>query len=574
MNINTIYNRPHFSSAWLLICLFVISISSAWGQVQTIEEIEYTAAHTAYIDGLAAFENNDFEKAITLLNKAYVKLPELPGVNYALADAYLQVNDIDNAEYYSKQARSIDPQNKWYHLQLVNIYQHTGNIQAAIKELNTALTYHPKDVDILYDLAQSYSNQGDFQESNTIYNKLLHIKGDMISIRLERLKNFNKLNQKDSSIVELERIRSLDPGNLATLHLLSNYYRELDKPNQARNVINNALDISPNDPKSLLALADIQLQQSQWDSARSTLSILADDSTLNTETSEQLAQFVYSKFNKNPNNKILKSITSTVLGKLTDHSNTSANVYGLAADFFLKTGKKEHALRALELATKLNPTNDSAWQNRLQLLLEEHQFKNVIEAGKQAIEHVPQDPILLYFIGNAYLSTQQYNQAKEHLKEATTLPTRKPLKANILGSLADTYANMEEWSLAFEHYQQAVDLNPENPVIFNNYAYYLSRQDTKLDKAEKLALRALELSPNNTSFLDTVGWIYFKQDNLQKAKQYIEQAINNGNPTAEILEHMGDVLLKLGKTDEAKSWWQKALDQDSTRTHLQEKLSD
>ncbi|MEL7833500.1 tetratricopeptide repeat protein [Fodinibius sp. Rm-B-1B1-1] len=571
-------NRSIYSSLRLAISLVALLLTIApapvWGQVQTIEEIEYTSAHTAYIDGLAAFENNDFEKALTLLNKAYVKLPEHAGVNYALADAYLQVNDIKNAEYYSKQARNIAPQNKWYHLQLINIYQHTGNTQGVIQALNSALTHHSKDTDILYNLAQAYADQGDYEKSNKIYHKLLQIQGEMISIRLERLKNFNNLGQKDSSIVELEKIRDQNPGNLATLHLLSNYYLDLDKPDEARNVIDNALDINPKDPKSLLALADIQLNQSQWDSAQTTLGILADDSTLAAETKEQLAQFVYTKFNKNTGNDTITTIASTVLKKLINHSSTSGKVHSIAADFFLKTDQKEPALRALKYATDLNPANDSAWQQYLQLLLEERQFEQVIQAGQKAIKEVPQDPVLLYFIGNAYLSTRQYDQAEAHLEEASTLPARKPLKANIFGSLADTYANMEQWSSAFTYYQKAVDLDPQNPVIFNNYAYYLSRRGIQLDKAEQLARKALAFSPDNTSFLDTVGWIYFKQGNLQKAKNYIERAINSGNPTAEVMEHMGDVLLKLGEPDEAKNWWQKALNKDSTRTHLREKLSD
>lgn len=572
MNTTIIYSSLRFATG-VIVLLTVFAVSSTWGQVQTIEEIEYSSAQTAYIDGLAAFENNDFEKAITLLNKAYVKLPEHAGVNYALADAYLQVNDLENAEYYSKQARNIDPQNKWYHLQLVRIYQHTGNTQAAVQELNNALTHHPKDTDILYDLAQAYSDQKKFKASNIIYNKLLQIKGDMISIRMERLKNFNNLGRKDSAIVELERIRDLDPGNLSTLHLLSNYYLKLGQPNEARNIINNALNINPKDPKSLLGLADLQINQMQWDSARTTLAVLADDSTLATNVEEQLAEFAYTKFNENQGIQAISTIASTVFEKLIDRSSTSAKVYEIAADFFLKTDQEEPALRALKHATDLNPTNDSAWQQYLQLLLKESQFDQVIQAGKKAIIEVPQDPILLYFIGNAYLSTQQYDQAQKHLEKASTLPARKPLKTNIYGSLADTYANMEQWSSAFKYYQKAVDLNPENPVIFNNYAYYLSQQDTQLDKAEQLALRALELSPGNTTFLDTVGWIYFKQGDFQEAKNYIQQAINKGNPTAEIMEHMGDVLLKLDKLEEAKTWWQKALDKDSSRIHLQKKLS-
>jgi tetratricopeptide (TPR) repeat protein len=553
--------------------MLFIAGSTAWAQNQTIAEKEYIAAQTAYIDGLAAFENNDYRKAISLLNKAYVKLPEHPGINYALADAYLQINDLENAEYYSKQARNLDPQNKWYHLQLVEIHKISGEKEAAASELNNALIHHPNDVDILYDLAQIYTDLGKLKQSNTIYNKLLQLKGEMSSIRLEKLKNFNKLNMKDSAIVELEKIRAMEPGNLSTLHLLSNYYLDLNKPDEARNVIKNALQINNNDPKSRIMLAEIFISETNWDSAEATLAVLADDSTVANTTKEEIASFIYSKYKNDPSNTAAQQAANNIFKKLIQHTTESGKIYALAGDFFLSTGKTQYALHALEEATELNPTNDSIWQKRLQLLLEQRKFEQTIKVGEQAIQNIPQDPILLYLLGNAYLSLEKYNEAENRLKEASTLPARRPLKANILGALADTYAGLQNWESAFEFYQKSIDLNTQNPVIYNNYAYHLSQQERELSKAEEIALKALELAPNNTSFLDTVGWIYYKQGQLKKAQNYIQKAVDTGKPSAEILEHMGDVLLKLDKPNKAKDWWQKALEKDPSRTYLKEKIS-
>lgn len=572
MNTILSHNRPAF--VYVFIVVWCISLtSSVSAQKQTVKEQEYITAQTAYIDGLSAFENNNFEEAISLLNKAYVKLPGHPGINFALADAYLKINDFENAEYYSKQARNLNPQNKWYHLQLVQIYKANANNEVAAQELQNALAYHPKDTDILYDLAQIYTKLGELQQSNSIYNKLLQQKGEMTSLRIEKLKNFNKLNMKDSAIVELEQIRSMDPGNISTLHLLSNYYLELNKPEQARDVIENALRINNNNLKSRIILTDIYLAQAKWDSAETTLEVLMDDSTIANETREEVARFIYSKYKNDPSNPTIQKVASNAFKKLMNNASKSGKSYALAADFFLNTEQTQYALRALERATELNPTNDSVWQKRLKLLLEQRRFDEVIEAGKIAIQNIPQDPILLYIVGNAYLSSQQYENAEQHLKEASTLPARKPLKANIWGSLADTYAGLKNWDSAFEYYQKATALDTQNPVIYNNYGYYLSQQGKNLPKAENMALRALEFSPNNTSFLDTVGWIYYKQGQLKKAQKYIQQAINSGDPSAETLEHMGDVLLKIDKPEEAKKWWQKALDKDSTRTHLKEKIS-
>lgn len=560
-------------TAILLVVSALCYAPELWAQEQDISEREFVEAKAAYIDGLTAFENNDYDKALTLLNKAYVKLPNHPGINFALADAYQQINDFKNAEYYSKQAINLDPENRWYHLQLVNIYQASGQNDAAINELKNALTYFKDDTDILYELAQTYTETGQLTEANNIYNKLLQLEGEVISIHLEKLQNFNKLDQRDSAIVELEQIRQLEPDNLSTIHLLSNYYLELNKPDEAREVLGDALQLNPNDPKSLIALSKIYIKQQKWDSLTTAVGPVIDDSTVATDDKLEIAQHIYSTFENNPENESLRSVADVVFNKLIEADSTSGKAYALAATFFVDTEQRQKALHALEQTTSLSPANDTAWKQRLQLLLSEHQIKETIEVGRQAAEHIPQDPLILYFLGSAYLSDEQYQEAVDHLTEASTLPARSPLKANIYGSLADTYVALEQWDDAFDYYQQAVDLDTQNPNIYNNYAHYLSQQQKDLSKAQELAQQAVTLDPQNASYLDTLGWIYYQQGEFEKAEQSLQKAIETGDADAEIMEHLGDILHKLDRLDEAKQWWQKALDNDSTRTHLKDKIS-
>lgn len=544
-----------------------------WAQGQDISERELVEAKTAFIDGLTAFENNDYEEALKLLNKAYVKLPDHPGINFALADAYLQINDLKNAEYYSKQAINLDPENRWYHLQLVDIYRISGQYEAAINELKNALSYHRNDIDILYQLAQTYTEIGQLQQANDIYNKLLQLEGERISIRLERLQIFNRLDQRDSATVELEKIQELEPDNLSTIRLLSNYYLELNQPDKARKALDDALQINPNDPKSVIALSKIYMRQQQWDSLRTTIGPLIEDSTVAAADKIEVAEYIYQEYENNNENNQIRRTADMVFNKLIEADQKSGKAYALAAEFFMDTDQHKQALNALEHTTDLSPTNDTAWKQRLQLLHSERQVDETITVGLQAAEQIPQDPVILYFLGSAYLSNEQYSEAIDHLEEAETLPARKPLKANIYGSLADTYAALENWNEAFNYYQQAVDLDTQNPAIYENYAYHLLRHKKDLSKAQELAHQAVSLDPDNASSLDILGWIYYQKGEFEEARKFLEKAIETGTTDAEIMEHMGDILHKLDRLDEAKEWWQKALDSDTTRTYLKDKIS-
>lgn len=540
---------------------------------QQVKSSEYTDAYSAYIDGLAAFENEDYERALDLLHATYVKLPNHSGINFALADAYFQINDIGNAEYYGKQAVKLDPENRWFRLMLVDIYQSTGNTEAAIDELNKALEYHPKQEDLLYKSAELYSNQGDLRKANKIYGKLTHLSGDNIRLRLQRLENFKRLGMQDSAVSELEQIWELEPGNLSTLQVLSNHYLEMGRLEEAREVLQKALQINRSDPKTLVMLSDVYIAEEKWDSVGVTLGRVVADSAVSSQTKLNVGKYLYSKFREEGENENIRKATSSVFQKIADAEPESGELWNMSADFFTETGQINRALHALERATYIMPGDDSAWHHRMQLLMQEGKIEEAINAGEKAVEHVPQDPVVLYFLGNAYLSSQQFEKAIKILKEASDLPARSPLKTNIYGSLGDAFAATETWNQAFEQYEQALSINAKNIQVLNNYAYYLAQQQKNLSKAEQMARKATVLDPNNPSYLDTLGWVFYQTKEYKKALEYIRKAVETGQASAEVLEHMGDVLDKLNRAEEAKSWWKKALEKDSSRTHLQEKIS-
>lgn len=556
------------------VLLFFVGSVDLQAQDQSIQEKEKISAETAYVNGLAAFENEDFQKAIELLNTAYVKLSDRPGVNFALADAYLQLDDLANAAYYGKQATKLDPQNKWYHLKLAEIYRQAGKNEATINQLNVALTYHSNDSEILRELAHTYVQHGELLKANEIYNKLLYLRGSDISIRLQKLQIFNELNMQDSAVVELKKIRDLDPDNISTMQVLSNYYLKMDRTDEAKEVLQGALEVNQQDPKTLGMLADIYISEAKWDSVGILLGDAVSDTTVSTENKLTLAGHLYSQFNGNQSNQELRQATGSVLAKLMDSEPSSSRAQSMAADYFVQTQQNDLALQALERSTELNPANDKAWQQRLQLLLVEGNNKEAIEVGERAAEEIPQDPIILFFLGSAHLSSQNHEEAVENLKEASGLPVRRQLKSNITGSLGDAYAGLENWDQAYDSYEQSLKLNPDNAVVLNNYAYFLSLQKRDLQKAEEMAQKAIKLDPENASYLDTIGWVYYQLEDYEQAQKYIQASLDTGQASAEVMEHMGDVMDKLNQGSEAKNWWQKALEKDSTRTHLKEKISE
>lgn len=529
-------------------------------------------ARAQYIDGLNAFEMGDYEKALDHLTAAYIKLPNRSGVNYALADTYLQLGDLVNAAYYGKQAASIEPGNKWYHLKLAEIYRQAGKNDATIHELRAALDIAPKDADVLYELARTYTDYNELLKANRIYDRIMRFKGPDAGIHLEKFRNFNKLGIQDSAIAELQAIRKLNPDNLSTLHTLSEFYMNNDRPNEAKSVLRSALNRNPRDPQTLVMLSDIYLQDAQYDSAGTLLSSVISDSLVPREGKMKIAQFLYSRFQQNQDNEQLKQQAAKLLQAFTRSEPGYGVAHALAADFYSTTGQKDRALEELSRTNEIVPDNEMAWRQRLQLLYSEGRYREVARVGAEADQNVPQDAFIQFFTGSAHLLMQQHQQAVSWLSKASEAPARKPFKSVIYGSLADAYSGLDNWEKASAAYEKALELDPENDNAMNNYAYYLSNRGERLDYARDIALKAVKLQPGNASYLDTAGWVFYKLGNYGKAREYIQKSIDTGEASAVVMEHLGNVYEKLGKPDQARKWWKKALEKDPSRKHLEKKI--
>ncbi len=100
----------------------------------------------------------------------------------------------------------------------------------------------------------------------------------------------------------------------------------------------------------------------------------------------------------------------------------------------------------------------------------------------------------------------------------------------------------------------------------------MAERGIKLDKALKMVKKAVETEPENSSYLDTIGWVYFKMNNYQEAKKYIEKAIEFDDKNATLLDHLGDVYYKLENKEKAKTLWEGALKLDPKLENIGQKI--
>jgi len=98
---------------------------------------------------------------------------------------------------------------------------------------------------------------------------------------------------------------------------------------------------------------------------------------------------------------------------------------------------------------------------------------------------------------------------------------------------------------------------PDNAEALNALGYTLLGFPSRLTEAETYLQQALKLQPDEPVILDSYGWLLFKQGKAEKALEYLEQAYAKQKEN-EIAAHLAEVLWSLGRKDEARKLFDKA----------------
>jgi Flp pilus assembly protein TadD len=96
----------------------------------------------------------------------------------------------------------------------------------------------------------------------------------------------------------------------------------------------------------------------------------------------------------------------------------------------------------------------------------------------------------------------------------------------------------------------------------------------RLDEAERLIQKALELEPNNGYYIDSLGWAYYQQGRYVEAVHELRRAVEltRGKEDPVIYDHLGDAYLQAGDEPAALGAWEKSLELDPANESLRQKI--
>ena len=131
--------------------------------------------------------------------------------------------------------------------------------------------------------------------------------------------------------------------------------------------------------------------------------------------------------------------------------------------------------------------------------------------------------------------------------------------------------------------EDLIKLTPDDPTVNNDLGYLYADQGKNLDKAEEMIRKAVAAEPDNAAFLDSLGWVLYKNEKYEEAITHLKKAIEllGEEEDSTIYGHLGDCYAALGNEEEARKAWETALKiekekeepSDKQVKSLEEKLS-
>ena len=130
---------------------------------------------------------------------------------------------------------------------------------------------------------------------------------------------------------------------------------------------------------------------------------------------------------------------------------------------------------------------------------------------------------------------------------------------------------------AEQTFRRVLTRDPDHAPTLNYLGYMLADRGERLEESVALIERAVENDPHNGSYLDSLGWAYFKLDRLDLAEPPLRAAGEQLQRNSVVQDHLGDLLVRLGRYSEAIEAWQRALDGDGEEVDssaIEQKIDD
>lgn len=494
-------------------------------------------------------------------------------VLYELAMFQLQRNRPEKAVEMLKSAVAHSDDNFTYRMTLAGLYRNLGMYGEASDSYEELVKRYPDKSELNYYLADALTQEGEIGAAIDAYNVLESTMGMNETLSLQKFKLYQTLKQPDKAFEEIEKLANKYPMNARYRLLMGDLHLENEETEKALACYQKAHEIDPDDPRYIVSMANYYDQTGDKEAAEQEIRDALVNEKLDVETKVGiLSRYVQRLQQTQQGIENANSLFQTLLDQHPEDTELKL-MYG---SLLMAQQKEEEAKFQFQLVTEMEPSNEGAWQQLLNISLKWEDIPEVIRICTRCKELFPEAPEYYFYLGIGYYMQEKYQESLDtYYAGLKIIPEGNGVvKSNFYGQIGDLYYQMEKMDEAYKAYDEALKYNENNAPVLNNYSYFLTLDKKDLKKAERMAAQCIKLEPDNATYLDTYAWVFFVQGNYTLAKIYIENALSKDKTnSAELVDHYGDILYMSGEKDKALEQWKKAKEMGKDTDVLKQKIA-
>ncbi len=517
--------------------------------------------------------------ASALLERCHEMRPDAAEVYYSLAHSYLKQGNDSLARVNMRRAAELQPDNDNYLENVAETYIDQREYDRAIEAYEQLYTHHRDRSDVLELLVRLYNAKKDYHKMLSTIDRMEQADGPSEEMSLMRMGIYEQQGDKKNAYRILHALTNDHPNEPSYKVMLGNWLMQHDRKSEAYNWFKSALEDDKQNEFALNSLYDYYRSMGDDTKARQLRDNILFSPQTDIKTKLSMLQQAIRENEQEQGGD--STAVLALFDKIMLATPRNAELSNLKAMYMRVKKMPQDSINAAYAHTlSFEPDNLSARLTLTQNKWEEKKWNEVVDLCDKGIQYTPEELTYYYFMALAYIQQDKdqkaYEACKRGLNEIDLNKADEPernMASDMYGIIGDMSYTNQNYDEAFSAYEKAITIYPDNIQVLNNYAYYLSQQNTQLDHAAEMSLRTLKEEPTNATYLDTYAWILFLQKRYDEAKAYVDLTLQNSkNPDKVLLEHAGDIYLMAGDKEKAVSYWKQAIEAGGNKASLERKI--
>ncbi len=553
---------------YLLLIFCLLTASCSFNQTTTSKPFEedstdLSCSYFYFLWGSHAETNEHYEEALEAYQKALICDPNADYVNRKIPILFLKMGKPQKAINWLQQVIKEQPDTVSLTLFLANLYARQNKSEEAIALYDKVLALEPDNEDVQLRLTFLYIQQGQYQKAEHILKVLLKKNEEHYFAHFYLARLLKKTKSYKKAADEYEKAISLNWSKDLAFEI-GHFYTTQNRHEDALRTYTAITEYDPYDERASLSRIQPLLELGHDDAALADL--------------EQIRTFSQNKANidlisaKIFIRKKEPEKARELLTQLSQNTENSDPHYLLALLSF-QDGKYASALKHLN---SVSPRSDIFEET---IYLQTRIFKKLDKPDKTEellIKHISipenRSPLFYALLSSLYQEQKKDMQARALLEEAIEIYPENPQLFFEYGLLLERNGMYQQ---AVANMEKVIELQPEHAEALNFIGYTWADNNIHLDRALEYIKRAMELKPENGYITDSLGWVYFRLGELEKAETELKHAIELKPEDPHIYDHLGDVYLSMKKKSKALQSYQKAHEMfkdEKNRTKVENKI--